>query len=743
MNAIPKTSRRGFLKASALAGTGLVIGFSVPLARRAFAQDAAAAAATAAPFAPNAFLRIANDDSITVLLAHSEMGQGIWTALPMLIAEELDADWSKVKVEHAPAAPVYASPALGMQMTGGSTSTWSEFDRYRQAGAMARSLLVQAAAARFNVPVAEVRTENGEVIAGSQRVRYGALADDAGKLTPPDPKTLTLKDPKAWTIIGKPTPRLDTPEKITGRAQFGMDVQFEGLKTALVARAPVFGGSVKSFDAAAAKAVPGVTDVVQVPSGVAVIADHYWAAKLGRDALKVDWDLGPNAALDTQALRTEFTRLAGTPGAVATQAGDAAAAMGSAAKTVDVEYAVPYLAHAPMEPLNCTVRIGDDICEIWTGTQFQTVDQQVAAQITGLKPEQVFIHTTFLGGGFGRRATPTSDFVTEAVHVAKAAKQPVKTVWTREDDVRGGYYRPAYVQKAKVGLDADGIPVAWQQVMVGQSIVMGTPFEAFMVKNGVDATSVEGVADSPYVKGTPAHRVDLHSPSTGIPVLWWRSVGHSYNGFIMESLVDELAHAAGKDPLEYRRTLLKDHPRHLAALNLAAEKFGWGTALGEGRGKGIAVHESFGSFVAQVAEVSVEDQRDGTRVIRVHRVVCAIDCGPVVNPLTVAAQMESGIAFGLGAALYSKLTFKDGRVQEGNYNDYRVLRMSEMPKVEVHIVPSTEKMGGVGEPGTPPIAPAVANAVFALTGQRLRELPLQLAPDAAAPATAAAPAAQA
>ena len=737
MNAASKLSRRSFLKTSALAGGGLVIGFAVPVAARmALAQQAQAAAA--ASFAPNAFLRIASDDSITVLLAHSEMGQGIWTALPMLIAEELDADWSKIKVEHAPTAKDYAHTGFGMQMTGGSTSIWSEFDRYRQAGAAARAMLVQAAAARFGVPVAEIRTENGEVVAGDQRLRYGALADDAGKLTAPDPASLTLKDPQAWTIIGKPTPRLDTPEKITGRAIFGIDVQFDGLKTALVERAPVFGGSVKSFDATAAKAVPGVRDVVQVPSGVAVIADHYWAAKLGRDALKVDWDPGPNAALDTPTLRTEFAKLAATPGAVAVQAGDTAAAMTSAAKTVEAEYTVPYLAHATMEPLNCTVKIDTDQCEIWTGTQFQTVDQQVAAKITGLKPEQILIHTTFLGGGFGRRATPASDFVSEAVEVAKAAKAPVKTVWSREDDMRGGYYRPAYVQKAKVGLDADGVPIAWQQVMVGQSITTGTPFEPFTVKNGVDVTSVEGVADSPYVLGTPAHRVDLHSPRTGIPVLWWRSVGHSYNGFVMESLVDELAHAAGKDPLAYRRQLLKDHPRHLAALNLAAEKFGWDKPLANGRGKGIAVHESFGSFVAQAAEVSVEDLRDGTRAIRVHRVVCAIDCGPVVNPLTVAAQMESGIAFGLGAALHSKLTFRDGRVQESNYHDYQVLRLHEMPQVEVYIVPSREKMGGVGEPGTPPIAPAVANAVFALTGQRLRELPLRLAADdtAAAAATA-------
>ena len=721
MNAVTQLSRRDFLKASAVVGGGLVIAFVIPGAKRfAFANPAAEAASTA--FAPNAFLRIGNDDTVTVLIAHSEMGQGIWTALPMLIAEELDADWSKIKVEHAPAAPGYAHTAYGMQMTGGSSSTWSEMDRYRQAGAAARSLLMQAAATRFNVPLDQVRTENGEVIAGTNRVRYGALADDAAKLVAPDPASLTLKDPKDWKFIGKPTKRLDTPEKITGRAQFGMDVHFDGLVTAVVARSPVFGGKVKSFDATAAKAVPGVRNVVQVPSGVAVVADHFWAAKLGRDALKVDWDLGPNAAThDSAKLRAEFARLADTPGTVAAQAGDAKATLAKAAKTIDAEYHTPYLAHAPMEPLNCTVKIGKDQCEIWTGTQFQTLDQQVGAQITGLKPEQVLVHTMFLGGGFGRRATPTSDFVTEAVHVAKAAGAPVKTVWTREDDIHGGYYRPMYLQRAKIGLDAQGMPVAWQHTLVGQSILAGTPFEAMMVKNGIDATSVEGVADSPYLKSVPNHRVELHSPKVGIPVLWWRSVGHSYNAFVMESLIDELAHAAGKDPVEYRRSLFKEHPRHLGVLNLAAEKSGWSTPPSKGHARGVAVHESFGSYVAQVAEVSVENG-----AIRVHRVVCAVDCGIAVNPETIRAQLESAVAWGLSATLHSALSFKDGRVQESNFHDFAVLRMSEMPQVEVHIAPSTEKPGGIGETGVPPTAPAVANAVFALNGQRLRELPLKL-----------------
>ena len=738
MSAGTTPSRREFIKTGALVTGGLVIAFTVPGGRR-FAR---AERAPVGPLVPNAFLRVGSDDSVTVLIAHSEMGQGIWTALPMLVADELDADWSKIRVEHAPAAPAYAHTAFGMQMTGGSTSTWSEFDRCRQAGATARAMLIQAAAQRFGVSPAECRTGNGVVTAGNNRARYGELVEAATKLTPP--KTVPLKDPKDWKLIGKPIKRLDTPEKVTGRAQFGMDIQFTGLLTAVVARPPVFGGKVKSLDDTKAKAVPGVRKVVRVPSGVAVVADHFWAAKLGREALKIDWDLGPNAGLDSTALRRQFSKLAGgkgapvpkgaevppappevrdlaaTKGAPATQAGNIAEALGKAAKTIEAEYAVPYLAHAPMEPLNATVRIGRSKCEIWTGTQFQTLDQQVAAGITGLKPEQVEIHTTFLGGGFGRRATPTSDFVSEAVHVAKAAGAPVKTVWTREDDVRGGYYRPAYVHRVRIGLGSDGMPAAWQHIMVGQSILAGSPFESMMVKNGIDATSVEGVADSPYLKDIKNHRVDLHSPKTGIPVLWWRSVGHSYNGFVMESVIDELAQAAGKDPVEYRRALLKGHPRHLGALNLAAEKAKWGTPAPKGRGRGIAVHESFGSYVAQVAEVSVEKN-----AIRVHRVVCAIDCGVAVNPEAVRAQMESGIAFGLGAALYSELTLKDGRVQQSNFHDYRVLRLDEMPVVEVHIVPSTDKMGGAGEPGVPPIAPAVANAVAALTGQRLRELPLR------------------
>jgi isoquinoline 1-oxidoreductase beta subunit len=454
---------------------------------------------------------------------------------------------------------------------------------------------------------------------------------------------------------------------------------------------------------------------------VAVIAEHYWAAKLGRDALTVEWDLGPNTGLDSQKLLESFRKLAATPGLPASQAGDTQAALAKASKTIDVEYSVPYLAHAPMEPLNCTVKITPDKCEIWTGTQFQTLDQMIAGKITGLKPEQVQIHTEFLGGGFGRRANPTSDFVAEAVQVAKAAGGPVKTVWAREDDIRGGYYRSAFLHRARIGLGADGLPLAWKHVMVGQSIMAGTSLEAAMVKNGIDKTSVEGVADSPYLEGLANHQVELHSPKTGISVLWLRSVGHSHTAFVMESLIDELATAAGKDPVEYRRTLLKNHPRHLGVLNLAVEKANWKAPLPQGHALGVAVHESFGSYVAQVAEVSQDNL-----AIRVHRVVCAVDCGIAVNPQSIAAQMESCITFGLGFTLHSKLTFKDGQVVQSNYHDYQVLRLNEMPVVEVHILPSSDKPGGIGEAGVPPTAPAVANAVFALTGQRLRELPLQL-----------------
>jgi isoquinoline 1-oxidoreductase beta subunit len=710
-------SRRTFIKASALVAGGLVIAFSMPYAKRFLLPGAEKADDAAKLPEPNAFLRIGTDNTITVMLAHSEMGQSIWTTLPMLVAEELDADWSKIKVEHAAAAPAYLHTTYGIQITGGSTTTWSEFDRYRQAGALTRALLVAAAAEELGVAVDTLKTENGFVISGDKKISYGDLAEAAAKQE--TPKTVTLKQPEDWKIIGKATKRLDGPEKINGTAKFGQDVYFEGLMTAMVARSPVFGGSVKSFDDADAKKIKGVKQVVQVPSGVAVIADNYWAAKQGRDALKVEWDLGASAGLDTKTMVADYRQLATTAGASAAKIGDSKAALATAAKTVKAEYVLPFLAHSPMEPLNCTVSIKDDGCEIWVGTQMQTTDQLAAAKILGLKPEQVKIHTQFLGGGFGRRANPAADFVGEAVEVAKAAGVPVKTVWSREDDVKGGYYRPMFLHQASIALDEAGMPTAWEHVAVGQSIMTGTPFEQYMIKNGVDATSVEGIADSPYLKNIANHAVSLHTPKSDIPVLWWRSVGHSHSAFVMESLIDEMADAAGKDPLAYRRELLKGHTRHLSALNLAAEKAGWDKPLAKGLFRGIAVHESFGSFVAHVAEVSVTDG-----AVKVHRIVCAIDCGLAVNPDSLVAQMESSISFGLGAAMHSEITFKEGKVVQNNFNDYKVMRFNEMPLVEVHIVPSTEKMGGAGEPGLPPVAPAVTNAIFAATGKRLRSLPI-------------------
>ncbi|WP_437874733.1 molybdopterin cofactor-binding domain-containing protein [Sorangium sp. So ce513] len=708
-------SRRGFLQATAGTAAGLLLSFYVPEGVR-----AAPKAAQPAPLSPNAFVRIGTDDSVTVVLAHSEMGQGIWTGLAMLIAEELECDWSKVRSEHAPAAPVYGHPVMHFQMTGGSTTTNGEFERYRTVGAMARDMLVRAAAARWKVAPAACVVAKGVISHGKNQVTFGQVAEEAMKLTPST--KVKLKDPKDWKLIGTPVRRLDTPEKISGKAQFGIDVQFPGLRTAVVLRPPAFGAKLAKFDPADALKVPGVEKVVPTANGVAVVAAHFWAAKLGRDALRAEWTTPEGGGVDTGKLLDDFRAQARQVGAIAKQVGKVEDALAGAKARIEAEYEVPYLAHAPMEPLNCTVKIDGDRCEIWTGTQFQTGDQMAAAKILGTTPDKVQIHTPFLGGGFGRRASSVSDFVGEAVAVAKAAGVPVKVVWTREDDVRGGFYRPAFVHRVQVGVDARGLPVAWDHVAVGQSIVAGTPLEPFIVKNGIDHTSVEGIAESPYVERTPALRVSLHSPKTPIPVLWWRSVGNTHTAFAVESMIDELAHAAGQDPLAYRLELLKDRPRHANALKVAAEKAGWGTALPQGRARGLAMHESFGSIVAEVAEVSIEKGR-----IHVHNVTCAVDCGTAVNPLGIDAQIQSSIAYGLSAALYGKLTMVEGRVQESNFHDYPVVRMFDMPRVAVHILQSEAKMGGIGEPATAPIAPAVANAVFVLTKQRLRSLPLRLA----------------
>ena len=705
-------SRRGFLAGSAAGAAGLAISFYVPNVVR--------AAPKAAQLPPaNAFLRIGADDSVTVLLAHSEMGQGIWTGLAMLIAEELECDWSKVTCEHAPAAPVYGHPAMGMQMTGGSSTTNGEFERYRTVGATAREMLVRAAAARWKTKPGKLTAGNGVVHFGAKTFRYGELAEAAMQLTPPT--KVTLKQPKDWKLIGTSVRRLDTPEKITGKAEFGIDVQFPGLRTAVVLRPPAFGATLKTFDGAAALTIAGVEQVVRTGNGVAVIAKHFWAAKLGRDAVVAEWTPPEGGGVDTATLMAEFRALSHKPGAKVADVGKVDDALAQAKGVIESVYEVPYLAHATMEPLNCTVKIDGDRCEIWTGTQFQTGDQGAAAAILGIPPDQVTIHTTFLGGGFGRRANPAADFVAEAVIVAKAAGVPVKVVWTREDDLRGGYYRPAYVHRIRAAVDGQGHPAAWDHVVVGQSILAGTFLEKFMVHDGVDHTSIEGLADSPYLDAVKAKRVTLHSPRTPITVLWWRSVGNTHTAFAMECMIDELAHAAKQDPLAYRLALLQGKPRHARALETAAAQAGWGTAAPAGHARGLAVHESFGTIMAEVAEVSIEHGR-----IKVHAVTVAVDCGTAVNPLGIEAQVQSSIAFGLTAALHGKLTIAKGVVQESNFHDYPVLRMFEMPRIAVHVIASDAKMGGIGEPATAPIAPAVANAVFALTKQRLRTLPLQL-----------------
>ncbi len=704
-------TRRRFLKTSGAVASGLLLGFYVPpKGPRGYLQ-------AAEPFAPNAFIRITPDDAIKLIINKSEMGQGVYTSLPMLIAEELDANWEKVQVEAAPATPEYTDPNYGMQVTGGSSSVRSSWQPFRQAGASAKALLVEAAAKKWGVDKSSLRTEDGHVIYGDKRASYGALATAAAAL--PVPENVALKDPKDFKLIGTNVKRIEGESKVTGQAQFSMDVKLPDMLTAVVAHPPVCGGKVKSFNADKATAVPGVVKVKQIGSGVAVLAKDFWTARTARDEIEIEWDEGENAALSTEALRKEYLELAERPGNVAEDEGDAEATLSSAAKTVEGVYEVPFLAHAPMEPLNATAHVQADRCDIWAGTQAQSIDQMVAAGITGLSPAQVHIHTTLLGGGFGRRANFTSDFVSDAVQVAHGEGVPVKTIWTREDDIQCGYYRPMFVHKVKAGVDADGMPIAWHQRLVGESIAEGTMMEQAVMQNGVDMMSVEGAAHMPYA--IPNRHVEVHNAKKRLSVLWWRSVGHTHTGFVNESFLDEVAHAGGKDPFELRRELLKDQPRHRHVLELAAEKAGWGTPLPEGRARGIAMRKSFESFVAEVADVSV----DGGRV-RVHKVVCAVDCGIAINPWNVEAQMESAIIFGLTAALHGELTLENGRVQQSNFHDYPVLRMDETPEIEVHIVKSSEPPTGAGEPGVPPIAPAVANALFALTGKRIRKLPIRL-----------------
>jgi isoquinoline 1-oxidoreductase subunit beta len=719
--ASPQTTRRAFLKG---AGTASVLSLTIGFEWAGTTQRAAMATpASGGLFTPNAFLRIGADNTVTVIAKHLEMGQGSYTGIATIVAEELDADWATIRVESAPAdAKRYANLAFGtMQGTGGSSAMANSWNQLRDAGGKARAMLMTAASIEWKVPVTELNVEKGVIYhAGSKRqATFGSLAGKAAALPVPD--QVTLKSPKDFKLIGGQAPRVDVPAKVDGTAQFTLDVAMPGLLVALLKRPPLFGGAVKSFDATATMALPGVVKVLQVPGGVAVVARNFWAAKLGRDALKVEWDDSHAEKRSSGAIMDEYRRLAEQPSLSARKQGDAVPAIQEAVHKVSASYEFPYLAHAPMEPLDAVVKLTSDSCEIWAGDQFQTVDQANAAKTAGLDPSQVRIHTLLAGGSFGRRANTRSDYIVEAVSIAKAfgaEGTPIKLQWTREDDIHGGLYRPMYFHKLEAGLNDKKELIGWRHVIVGQSIMADTIFAA-MIKNGIDATSVEGAASIAY--DIPNISVELSTTKTGVPVLWWRVVGSSHTTFAVEAFIDEVAYAAGQDAFSFRRKLLENEPRMKAVLELAAEKAGWSTGpLPKGKGRGIAVAEAFKTRVAQVAEVSVDDQGR----VKVDRVVCAVDCGTPINPDVIIAQMEGGIGFGLGAVLYGAITLKDGRVEQDNFNSYRVLRMNEMPKVEVYIVPSTEAPTGVGEPGVAPLGPAVANAIFAATGKRIHVLPL-------------------
>lgn len=729
MNTIENLSRRRFLQG----GAGLTLGFCLPALAAPVAGPGKAGEGAVGPihFEPNAFLRIGTDNTVTVLSKHLEMGQGTYTGLATILADELDADWNRVRVEGAPADAkrynnLFWGPAQG---TGGSTAMANSWEQMRRAGAAGRAMLVSAAAIKWNVPAAEIMVRDGVVshAKSKRRASFGDLAVDAATL--PVPTDLKLKDPKDFRLIGKQAKRKDSADKTNGQARFTQDVQLPGMLVAVVAHPPRFGATVKSFDARRAKAVKGVVDVVQIPQGVAVLASDTWSAKKGRDALSVNWDESEAFKLGSEEIFARYRELAKTPGLVAHQSGDADQAFGKAARVVRASYDFPYLAHAAMEPMNCVIRLGSDGCEVWNGEQMQTGDQYALAGLFGLKPEQVTIHMLYAGGSFGRRASSHSDYVLEAAQIVKAidGKAPVKLVWMREDDMRAGYYRPLFHHALEAALDDKGRLTGWRHRLVGQSIVAGTAFEKNLVKDGIDQVSVEGAANLPYA--IPNMKVDLHTPKDiPVPVLWWRSVGSSHTAYSTETFLDQVAGAMGKDPVALRLELLATHPRHAGVLKLAAEKAGWGTPLkpgkpGERRGRGVAVHESFNSYVAQVAEVTVA--RDGS--IKVDRIVCAVDCGIAINPDNVRAQVQGAIGFALSAALHGEITLKEGRVEQGNFDGYPPLRIHEMPVVEVHIVPSAAAPSGIGEPGVPPAAPAVANAIAAATGKHLTRMPFNAA----------------
>ena len=731
----PSTSRRRFLQVGAASGGGLLIGFSLfgceqkkPSDRNALPPEkAVGAAATAvsnrAPgLAPNAFIRIDRDGLVTLIMHKVEMGQGTFTSMPMLLAEELGVDLAKVKLEQAPADNnLYSDPLLGGQVTGGSTSVRGAFKPLREAGAAARTVLVTAAAQTWQVDPATCQAANGAVThaASNRRLHYGELVDAAAKL--PAPKNVKLKDAGAYTLIGKSHKRLDSPDKVNGTALFGIDARLPNMAVATVAAAPVPGGKLASADEAKAMAVKGVRQVLKLEGAVAVVADHMWAAKQGLAALAPTWDDGPNAAMSNATIVASMMDASKKNGAVAQNKGDAIKSLGQAGRKLDAVYEMPFLAHATMEPMNCTVDLRADGCDLWVGTQVPSLAQGATAKLTGLPLEKVRVHNFYLGGGFGRRLEV--DYVTQAVAFAKLMKGPVKFIWTREEDIQHDMMRPYYVDRLSARLDANGLPEAWFHRVTGSSIM--ARFAPAAMKDGIDPDAVEGARDLQYT--IPDMRVEYVRHESPVATAFWRGVGPTHNVFVVESFIDELASAAKQDPMAYRRALLTKSPRLLRVLNLAGEKSGWSAPLkpiaGRRVGRGVSAQFAFGTYMAQVAEVSVGADGD----VRVHRVVCALDCGQVVNPDTVVAQIEGGVVFGLTAALWGQVTFDKGRVQQSNFGDYRIMRIGEAPAVEVHIVASSDDPGGIGEPGTAAIAPALANAVFAATGKRVRKLPVDAA----------------
>lgn len=722
MNNLHNVSRRGFLKA----GLGLTIAVMVPGCAKSSDSETAVDAMieNGVLFEPNAFVRIGADNTVTVIAKHLEMGQGTYTGLATLIAEELDADWGQVKVEGAPGdAKRFNNLAWGpYQGTGGSSAIANSFEQMRNAGATARAMLVQAAATAWNVPASEVTVKAGVLshVSGKQ-ANFGEFAEAASALAVPE--KVALKDPKDFTLIGKVAPRKDSKAKTNGSAIFTQDIQFDNMLVAVVAHLPKFGATVKSFDDKATRAVKGVVNVVKIPTGVAVLASNYWTAKKGRDALKVEWDESKAFQKSSDAIIADYKTLVTQPGSVARKEGDALGQLASSKKVISHEYVFPFLAHAAMEPMNCVVQLKDGVCEVWNGNQLHSIDQFALSTVFGIKPEEVKINTVFAGGSFGRRGNPQSDYIVEAANIVKAlnSPDPVKLVWSREDDMHAGQYRPIYVHKISATLNADGLPDAWHHTIVGQSIATGTAFEGMLVQNGIDATSVEGAANLPYQIANL--QVDLHTTNdtVGVPIQWWRSVGSTHTGYSTEVFIDQLANMAKQDPIAYRLAMLKDKPVHAGALRLAADK---ATAMpsksGVKQGRGVAVHESFSTTVAQIVDITIDAENNLT----VDRVVCAVDCGIAVNPDVIKAQMEGSIGYALAAALTGEITLKDGVVEQGNFDRYPVLRIADMPAIEVYIVPSAEKPTGVGEPGVPPFAPALANAIFFATGKHITQLPL-------------------